>query len=237
MRVLQTLLVYCCVIAAAAQNTGTLRMLVDPGHNFSFVVDKKHRMQQREIKLSEGLHHFSIWAPERMIVDTNVFVVAGRTSDFVLQLPYSPEYVSYRTALGRYETRKRVARSLPSIATAGSLIWTGVAFGKYQKARDVLKVDEETYTIEVDPASIRTLKEETIPAHNQDLRKARVGLYSAIGATALTGAITYYLFKRSASWERPTMEDKQKVIFDGLVWSPGEKGGMLHVGLSIPLAR
>ncbi|MGV3638661.1 MAG: hypothetical protein ACO1NQ_13555, partial [Flavobacteriales bacterium] len=158
MRVLQTFLLWCVVTTATAQNTGTLRMLVDPGHNFAFVVDKKHRMQQREIKLSEGLHHFSIWAPERMIVDTNVFVVAGRTSDFVVQLPYSPEYIAYRKELGAYETRKRVARSLPAIATAGSLIWTGVAFGKYQRARDILKVDEETYAIEVDPGSIRTLK-------------------------------------------------------------------------------
>lgn len=237
MRIIKTFLLCCWVVGAAAQNTGTLRMLVDPGHNFAFVVDKKHRMQQREIKLSEGLHHFSIWAPERMIVDTNVFVVAGRTSDFVLQLPYSPEYVAYRKALGAYETRKRVARSLPSVATFGSLVWAGVAFGKYQKARDVLAVDEETYTIEIDPASIRTLKEETIPAHNKELRNARVGLYSALGATALTGALTYYLFKRSAAWERPTMDDKQKVIFDGLVWTPGAKGGTLHVGLSIPLAR
>ncbi|MGV3637435.1 MAG: hypothetical protein ACO1NQ_07280, partial [Flavobacteriales bacterium] len=95
----------------------------------------------------------------------------------------------------------------------------------------------ETYPIEVDPGSIRTLKEETSPAHNKELRNARVGLYAALGTTALSGALTYYMFKRSAGWVRPTLEDKQKVIFDGLVWWPGERGGTLHVGLSIPLAR
>lgn len=53
-----------------------------------------------------------------MIVDTNVFTVSGGT-DLGLRVAatvLNPEYVSYRTALGRYETRKRVARSYGYVA-------------------------------------------------------------------------------------------------------------------------
>lgn len=231
------LLVALAPLIGIAQNTGTLRMLIDPGHNFEFVVDKKHRMQQREVKLTEGLHHFSIWAPERMIVDTNVFVVADRTSDMVLQLPYSPEYVKYRMELGRVQSKRRVARTIPTVVTAGALVWTGISIGKYQKAVDVLEKDKEVYDINVDPGAIRTLKEETIPQHNDDLRTARTGMYTSIGVTAVAAGLTYYLYRRSAKLERPVMDDKQKVIFDGLVWLPNERGGMFHAGISIPLVR
>lgn len=222
---------------ACAQNTGTIRMLVDPGHNFSFVVDKKHRMQQREVKLGEGLHQLSVWAPDRMIVDTNVFVVADRTTDMVMRLPYSPEYVEYRAALGRLQSKRRVARTIPTVVTAGALIWTGINIGKYQKAHNALKEDQKIYDINVDPAAIRTLKEETIPQHNADLRAARTGLYTSVGVTAVSAGIMYYLYRRSSKWASPVMDDKQKVIFDGLVWVPNERGGMFHAGITIPLAR
>ena len=101
----------------------------------------------------------------------------------------------------------------------------------------MLEADRETYEIDVRPASIRTLKETTIPAHNEDLRKARTGVYTALGTSAICGAITYYLYRRSAKWDKPVFEDKQKVVFDGLVWLPSERGGMFHAGITIPLAR
>ena len=226
-----------CASVATAQNTGTLRLLVDPGHNFEFVLDKQYRMQQREVKLGEGLHHFAFWAPERMIVDTNVFIVADRTTDFVLKLPYSPEYLQYRQELGRFETRRRVARTIPTIATAAGLIWTGINYVKYQKARDVLEKDQENYAINVAPGSIRELKEETIPQHNEDLRSARTSLYTSIGFTAVAAGVTYFMYRRSARWERPSLNDKQKVLFDGLTWVPTKDGGLFYAGLSIPLAR
>jgi len=224
-------------LVAAAQNTGTLRLLVDPGHNFEFVLDKQYRMQQREVKLGEGLHHFAFWAPERMIVDTNVFVIADRTTDFVLKLPYSPEYMQYRQELAKYETKRRVARTIPTVATVAGLFWTGVNVVKYQKVRQDLEKDQENYDINVDPGSIRTLKDQTIPQHNEDLRSARTGLYTSIGFTAVAAGVTYFLYRRSARWERPTLNDKQKVLFEGLTWVPTRNGGFFHAGITIPLAR
>ena len=36
----------------SAQSAGKIRLLVDPGHNFKFVVDKQFKMEQREVELS-----------------------------------------------------------------------------------------------------------------------------------------------------------------------------------------
>jgi hypothetical protein len=138
--------------SVCAQETGTLRMLIDPGHDFSFIVDHKHRMQQQ---LTEGLHHFSIWAPERVVVDTNVFV--NRTTDMILKLPYSAEFVQFRKELGAYQ-QETLGADHAMLALAGGLIWTGVSAGSYGKAKKALDADRENYAINVDPATILILK-------------------------------------------------------------------------------
>lgn len=237
LRYILSIAVCCLMSVSMAQNTGTLRMLIDPGNDFSFIVDKKHRMQQREITLSEGLHELTIWAPTRRMVDTAVFVIANRTSDLVVRLPYSQEYVDYRAELGRYQTKKRWMRTAPLVALAGGLIWTGVAIGKYGKAKDVLEADQKDYDINVDPAAIGALKEGTIPAHNEDLEKARTNLYLASAFTAVSAAATYYISRRTAKWERPIFDDKEKVRFDGLAWLPSHSGGVFMASLTINLAR
>lgn len=224
------------MVPAWAQESGTLRMLIDPGHDFSFIVDHKHRLQQREVKLTEGLHHFSIWAPERVVVDTIVFVIADRTTDLLVQLPYSGEFVQYRKDLGAYQTKKRWVRSTPMLALAGGLIWTGVSIGRYGKAKKALDADRDNYAINVDPATILTLKNSTIPQHNDDLKSARSMLYIASAFTAVSAAATYYFYQRTAKWERPLFEDKEKVKFDGMVWLPGERGGLFMAGLTIDLS-
>ena len=222
---------------AQAQNTGTLRLLVDPGHNFEFVVDKKHRMQQREVKLTEGLHHFSFWAPERAIVDTSVFVIADRTSDLALRLPYSAEYVSYREELGRFQAKKRWTRTAPLLAVAGGAVWTVVSLVRYGKAKNAQDEDQALYDINVDPQAIRTLKETTIPAHNDDLKKARTMLYASAGFTVLSTAAYIHIAKLTSKWERPIFDDKEKVKFNGLAWLPGQRGGMFTAVVTVQLSR
>ena len=221
----------------SAQQTGILRFVIDPGHDFEFIVDKAHRLQQREITLSEGLHHFSIWAPTRSIVDTSVFVVAGHTSDLVMTLPLSTEYVAYRKELSKYQVRKRWTIAAPIFALAGSLTWTGIAYGKYAKARDVLDADRENYAINVDPAAISAMKSSTIPLHNKELKQARTKLFAACGLSVASVVATYLLKKRTSKWEVPQFEDKQKVKFDGLAWVPDPHGNVFMAGITINLAR
>lgn len=222
---------------AVAQQTGTIRLIVDPGHSFQFVVDKKHRMEQREVTLSEGLHTLSIWAPERMVVDTPVFVVAGRTSDLVVRLPYSPAFLDHKRELGKFEGRRAVARSIPAVVTVGGLAWTGIALGRYGRAHKQLEADRTTYENNVQPLSIADLKENTIPQHQKEFRQARTGFYVATGFTLLSAGVTYYVFRRSAQWERPLFHDTEKVRFEGLTWVPSPQGGHWATAITIPLAR
>lgn len=236
-RSLASLFIASCFLPVCAQETGTLRMLIDPGHDFSFIVDHKHRMQQREVKLSEGLHHFSIWAPERVIVDTTVFVIADRTTDLLLRLPFSADHLEYRKQLANYQTKKRWVRTVPIVAMAGGLVWSGISIGQYGKAKKALDKDRADYEINVDPGTLSTLKGSKIPAHNADLKKARTSLIGGLAFTAIGAGATYYLFRLTSKWDRPLFDDREKVRFDGMAWIPGAQGGILMAGLTIELSR
>lgn len=212
-------------------------MMIDPGHDFEFIVDHKQRMQQREVKLSEGLHSFTLWAPTRTMVDTSFFVIADRTSDLVVRLPLSPEYVEYRAVLGRFQTKKRWMRAAPLLALTGTLIWTGIAYDRYNQAANTLEEDQDLYEISVDPESIAGLKGTTIPADKEAFKDARTNLYVASAFTVLAGAATWYLFDRTAGWEVPVFEDKEKLRFDGLSWMPNAHGGLFMASLTLRLDR
>ncbi len=141
-----------------AQVAGKVRLLVDPGHTFQFVVDRQFKMEQREVELSEGLHHFSVWAPERMVVDTPVYVVADHTTDLVVRLPYSPEYAQYRKELSRYNAVRR-SRVISTGALAGGLVWAGFSYSKYASAKNQLDADREAYMTLSTPGELSILKE------------------------------------------------------------------------------
>jgi hypothetical protein len=72
---------------------------VDPGSGYAFVLDHQYRMQQREVDLIAGPHHFTFWAPERRMIDTTINVVEGRTREITILLPYSDEYRNYERDL------------------------------------------------------------------------------------------------------------------------------------------
>ena len=220
----------------SAQNTGTLRLLVDPGHNYEFVVDKKHRMQQREVKLTEGLHHFSFWAPERMVVDTNVFVVADRTSDLVMKLPLSAEFITYQRELNDYRASRR-ARTWAPVILAGGLAWTGFSYARYDRAGDELDQAVADYHSSDEPGVIGQLKTKTIPERNEALKKARTSvMVSSMFSVAALG-LGSYIWVKTKGKEKPTFEDKERIRFEGLSWMPDNHGPYWLAGLSIPLAR
>ncbi|MCB0763196.1 MAG: hypothetical protein R2815_03565 [Flavobacteriales bacterium] len=218
------------------QGTGTIRLLVDaPG--VAFVVDGKHRMEQREVTLLEGLHQLSIWAPERVVVDTNVFVIAGRTADLKVELPYSEAFLDFKREYGSFSNRRAWTRAVPAAVTGAGVVWSIASFVKYNRAHQRLEDDRTDYENSVEPAGIAALKEVTIPDHQDELRKARTGLIIASGFTLVSAGVTWYIRGRTARWEAPHFDDPEKVRFDGLSWMPGPNGGSWAAGLTIPLSR
>ena len=223
--------------AAQAQTSGKLRMVVDPGDSYEFVVDHQFRMQEREVELTTGPHHFSFWAPKRMVVDTTLMVEEGRTKSVMLYLPYAKEYLVYQRELQQYQRTMRKYRVIPMVATGGAALFTVLSYGKAKKAHNQLEDDRTAYDENRSPTRINTLKYETIPEHKDDFKKANTQFLAAAGVTALFAGATVYFYHVSGKIARPEYIDKEKLRFDGLSWTPGPQGGMWMGGLTWNFTR
>lgn len=218
-----------------AQSAGKLRFIVDPGGDFSFVLDHQFRLQQREIDLATGPHSFTFWAPERKMIDTTITVEAGPIKEVLIRLPYSDEYRGYLTAMRDMRNKAWVEVALPSAVTLAAATFAVISYGKCKDAADRLDADEDLYKTSGDPGAIATLKYVTIPNHRNDLKDRRATFYIASGFFAVAAAGTAWLITRNARRPLPKFNDAQKVKFDGLVWVPSERGGMFMAGLHLDL--
>ncbi len=218
-----------------AQTSGKLRLFVDPGNTFEFVLDHQFRMQQREVELVEGPHHFTFWAPERQMVDTTIIVRGNMIQDIFLKLPLSAEYRSYLNEYQRYRNNKLVSRSVPAVVTVGLGAWSAILWGKVTDASDQLDKDVASYSRLVVPSAIDQLKNVTIPAHNQDLKDARTTAWVATALTGVSALGTLWLWKRSAKRTPPPFQDQQKLRFEKLVWLPDPSTGDQRFGLTFIL--
>lgn len=217
------------------QSTGTLRLLVDPGDSYQFVLDGKYRMQEREVKLLEGPHTFTFWAPTRSMVDTVLRVLPDRTTDVVIRLPHSPEYMAYTRELQQLKKEQWLGRVLPSAVTLGTGIWAVSSFGNYKDAHEQLEADEALYTSSATPRELEQLKSTELPRHQQEFKDARTMFYVSGGVFLASAAFTTWSIIKASRKPAPTFEDMEKVRFEGLVWVPGRQGGSLAMGLTIPI--
>jgi hypothetical protein len=194
-------------------------------------------MQQREVELPAGPHHFTFWAPERRIVDTALTVEAGRMKDVVVRLPYSAEYLAYQRELSDHQGYMRRNRLLPGAITVGSLLYTALAWSKYKKAHDVLGQDKMDYDHSQSSELIDIMKDDRIPAHKKDFERAQRNFGIAAGVSILSVGITTWLYLRSSKRQAPVFQDQEKLRFDGLVWMPGPGGGQWMAGLTLDLSK
>lgn len=228
-----------CVMAVAvshalAQSTGTLRLFVDPGGNFEFVVDGKYRMKQREVTLIEGPHRLQVWAPTCSIVDTTITIRPGQ-QDLILRLPVSREYADHIQTMRRFREGRLLKRNLPLAVSLGTGIWAGVSFANYRNAYRTLRDDEDRYRTSAIPSELARLKEVEIPAHKDELRRTRTLFAVSASTFVLAAAATTWAYIRTGRDAVPVFHDAEKVRFDGLVWVPGPQGGTWAFGATIPL--
>lgn len=237
-RLVSAITVVCGALAmqVSAQSPGTLRLFIDPGHDFVFVLDGKHKMQQREVTLPGGPHRFQFWAPTRRIVDTTLAVFPDRTVDFKLRLPYSTEYLDYQLRMDEFKRNRMLNRALPIGLTGISAVVSAVYFSKYKKAHDQLQEDVDQYNTLTSPGAITNLKETTMPAHQEDFDKAERNFFVSLGVTSALAVATTYLYVKSSKLQVPVFEDKERVKFNGLAWVPNGRGGYWAGGLTINLA-
>ena len=223
-------------IALPAQTVGKLRLMVDPGNNFQFVLDHTYRLQQREVELATGPHHFSFWAPERMVLDTTLIVTENTMREVLIRLPFSPEYRAYQEELRVLKKRMWLEVALPSALTLGAGILTYSAYRQYKTSHDQLSADEAAYRSGADPAQLAGLKEDVIPRHKDEFKDKRGVFFVSAGLLTAVAAGSAWMIVRYNKRSDPKFFDREKVKFDGLVWlpSPGSEGlwlAGLHVNL------
>jgi len=224
--------------SARSQAVGKLRFTVDPGSNYSFVLDRKFRMAQREVELEAGPHHFTFWAPQRRMLDTTLTVEPGKTREVWIRLPYSAEFVAYERELTRQKNQNWMRMALPSALTLGTgiLAWSG--WRRYKQAHEQLKSDEELYRSSSDPAELADLRSVVIPGHKDTFKDRERAFVIAAGAFTAVAAASTWMILRTAREKAPSFRDAEKVKFDGLVWLPAPDGrGMWLTGMHWDLGR
>ena len=224
-------------ISAIAQTPGTLRLFIEPGHDYRFVLDHKYQLQQREVTLGEGPHHFTIWAPKHRMIDTTLSVAPPTTTTFPLRLPLSAEYMAWQRELAKYKREVVLGRGLPLLAAVGFGTWTVFALRNYSAAYNQLKDDEELYASARSAREIDELKDVTLPADKDDFKKRRGQFYLAAGCTALSTAATVWMFHRTKGKKVPVFRDAEQLRFEGLTWQPefDNTGGIWMASLSFQL--
>ncbi|MCB0793882.1 MAG: hypothetical protein KDB88_04025 [Flavobacteriales bacterium] len=220
---------------AEGQSTGKVRLLVDPGDTYEFILDGTYRLQKREIELIEGPHRLQVWAPTRSIVDTTIQVKGGENMELLLRLPYAAEYGQYQQEMARFRRQQWLQRALPAAVTVGTGAFAVGSFLRYRNAYNDLQDAEASYATESVPREVTQLKEVTLPDRKDELQRSRTTFFVAGGVFALSAAATIYAFLRTGNVEPPAFQDKEKVRFDGLVWVPGPTGGTWAAGATIPL--
>lgn len=218
-----------------AQPTGQLRFRFEPDRGMQFVLDGKYKLVDREITLGEGAHRFTFWAPERLMLDTTLFVEGDRTREVFIRLRYSQDYVDHRRAEERFVKQQRWGTYLPPVITAGAAAWATVSFLNYGKASRELDDLADSYRTSADPGGIQRLKEQEIPDAKADLRSARTQTIVATGLFAASAAATLIIRKRLAERKAPVFEDKERIRFEGLVHQPMGNGGIWSATFSLPL--
>ena len=223
------------VTGSYAQSTGKIRLFIEPGHNYQFVLDDKYRMQQREVELMEGPHRFSFWAPSYRVVDTTLTVVPNTVTTFTMRLPLSNEYLAWQREVATFRRQVVISRALPAAASVGLAAWSMVSFFKHRTAHQQLQDDELLYSSLTSPRAIQELKDETLPASKEELKNTRTMFTISTGLFALAAAGTAYAFIRTRGRQMPMFEDKEKIKFDGLVFVPSRDGNVWAAGITIPL--
>lgn len=231
----RSLILYAALSTAAgacAQGSGKLRLMVEPAKGSSYVLDHSFRLQQPEVELTPGPHHFSFWAPMRRVVDTTLVVEPGRATDVLLQLPVSEEYRSYLAEVDRRRRAKWLQCVLPGAVTVGLGIYGYHRYTKYRDAHDALEADEAFYRSSSSPLALSHLKDETIPAHKETFKAERTKFIVSAGLFGAAALGTAYGILRHAKRPKPVFEDKEKLKFDGLVWMPTRGGGVFGLQLA-----
>jgi hypothetical protein len=220
----------------SAQTTGTLRVFCEPAGSCQYVLDGKHRMNDRELTLLDGPHRFVFWAPERRMLDTTFMIVGGEVREVRVQLHYAQDFIDFRRKADNHRRTDRWLRYGTPVITVGAAAWAGVSIAQAIKARNTIDDLSEEYITSSDPGAISELKNQRMPEANSELRRANTMAWVSGSLCVASAGAWWYAQKMRRQRQAPVFEDKEKLRFDGLVWVPNNtRGGTWTMGITIPM--
>lgn len=232
-----TVLAISASFCAMAQGKGEVQLHVAPQRGMAYVLDGKERLNNRALVLPAGEHRFTFWAPDRRILDTTLTIVADTSIAFYKTLEPTEAYLAYVNVQRKVKQQRLFYRAVPLLATAAAGLYTMSAVKKNNDTRAALVEAEERYSTLRDPGMIATEKRDVLPRLQEDHDAAYRNLSLGVIGTTAFALATVWGFIKAARIEDPVYEDRERIRFDGLVYVPGQRGGMLHAALTIPLAR
>lgn len=240
MRTVRTILLSAVAIMAGpdihGQQGAQLKLYVQPWHQVEFVLDGTERLKQvSALHLASGDHRLVFWAPGCSLLDTTMHVSDGQ--DMVLRtvLKRTPDFLAYQRACKRTWWKKTAWKAVPALVTLGFGLKALGDRKAHDQAFDDLHALRDRYGTLSDQDAIAALKRDEIPAAQDELDATRKRLTVSLALCGAGALATVYGIIRAKRYHYPEFEDKEKVRFDGLVWLPGNEGGLWLTGITIPL--
>lgn len=221
-------------LGAQGQDKGELKLYVSPFNGVEYILDGTERLNARGLVLPAGDHRFVFWAPDRQILDTTLTILPDTVQAFHKTLVPTLEYRDFLQAQKRVKHGRFFYRAIPTALAGVGVVMSLNAKKGLDEANTTLTELEDDYATLRAPSSIVSLKSEAIPNAQDEVDQASRKLTTAVVFTSVAVVATVWGFIKAGSLEDPEYEDKGKVIFDGLVWVPGQQG-VFQAALTIPI--
>jgi hypothetical protein len=208
----------CLSFGTLQAQTGKVKLVVYPGHNYQVIVNNEKKVVSREIELPVGKNNIKLWAPTKSIKDVDVMVIADSTITLKITLEASNEFATYEVK--NYEVRKKTAwiQGPPIVVSVGLGAYTLAKYISYRKDYKALEESVTLYNDAQITGSIAGIKTD-IAAQNEAFSKSKnqfiIG--GALFGVSIVG--TYFALRYAKGIEVPVFKDKAKIEFDNILAS------------------
>jgi hypothetical protein len=209
------------VSALLAQKEGTFNLIViTPNAYIKMDTQTLAQMPAERTKnyvLTEGVHHFQIWASGHELTTDSVIIKADSTIRRSFNLKRTAAYVKYRRDLSSFTTDKAFQKISKILIIGGDigLTWLVAVQGRSASSEklDVLKASQARYENSLSLNALPSLKSEFEYAktdYQNSIKYYNTKLAIGIPLTLAAYYATYRLFKKTNKSERVRPEFKDQ---------------------------
>lgn len=201
---------------------GEVQLIVHPMERVEYLLDGKERRKATSqwLRLDTGTHHLVFWAPVRQMWDTTLHIANGDRILLRKNLALTDEYVAHRKQVGRMGRNKFLLKVVPVVGVLVAGNATLKARTRHDEAYAELKQLEASYATLTDRPALAYLKNVNLPQAGQRVDDTRRDMLVLGATTGVAILATVYGFWKASKLVRPVHEDKERLRFEGLSWSP-----------------